>query len=148
LNWYPSLDAVVPRTNAVPDKFTLSQNYPNPFNPSTVIKVGLKQSGNVSLKIYNVLGEVVDIIHNGYINAGSYSYTVNMDRFASGVYFYSLREGANVLTRKMMLLSNDTFIPEWPRLNKEPLRYVILRHRSRRWNNKRRNSIETAQCGR
>ncbi len=104
LNWYPTLLAVKQPVNAVPTSFTLSQNYPNPFNPSTVIKVGLKQSGNVSLKIYNVLGEAVDVVHNGHMNAGQYSFTVNMDRFASGVYFYSLREGSHMLTRKMMLL--------------------------------------------
>jgi hypothetical protein len=104
LNWYPSLNAVIPRPNAIPTKFTLSQNYPNPFNPSTIIKVGLKQPGNVSLKVYNVLGQVVDVLQNGYKPAGEYTYTVNMNKYASGVYFYSLREGSHMLTRKMVLL--------------------------------------------
>ncbi len=104
LNWYPSLNAVVTKTNEVPEKFDLSQNYPNPFNPSTVIKVELKQSGDVSLKVYNVLGEVVDVVQNGYKAAGVYNFTVNMDQFASGVYFYKLSEGTNSITKKMMLL--------------------------------------------
>ncbi len=105
LNWYPKeLSAVRRVPNAVPTDFNLSQNYPNPFNPSTEISVSLKQAGVMSLKVYNVLGEVVDVVVQGYKPAGVYSYDVNMDQFASGVYFYTLREGANMLTKKMVLL--------------------------------------------
>lgn len=104
LNWYPSALAVNQIHNTVPTQFTLSQNYPNPFNPSTDIKVTLNNAGVMSLKIYNVLGQLVDVVAQGYKPAGAYSYNVNMDRFASGVYFYSLRQGSNVLTKKMLLL--------------------------------------------
>ena len=90
--------------NTIPEAFALSQNYPNPFNPTTEIKVSLKQAGVVNLDVYNVLGQLVKVVDNGYKPAGEYVYNVNMDAFASGVYFYRLQEGANSITRKMLLL--------------------------------------------
>lgn len=114
LNWYPAqlkeyeagdqVNAVKQNGQQIPEKFELSQNYPNPFNPTTDIKVSLKQSGVMSLKIYNVLGELVDVVSQGFKPAGEYTFNVNMDRFASGVYFYTLRQGPNTLTKKMLLL--------------------------------------------
>jgi len=95
---------VKPRTVSVPDKFKLGNNYPNPFNPSTSIKVDLAKSGLVSLKIYNVLGQLVKVVDQGYKPAGEYTYDINMDKFASGVYFYTLREGSNFIAKKMVLL--------------------------------------------
>lgn len=112
LNWYPAqyaewkaggLNAVESRTQ-VPAKFALSQNYPNPFNPTTDIKVSLKQPGVMSLKVYNVLGQLVQVVAEGFKSAGNYTYNVNMEQFASGVYFYTLRQGSNSITRKMLLL--------------------------------------------
>ena len=114
LNWFPAEKAawlaaggvtgVKPHTGSVPEKFHLGTNYPNPFNPSTTIKVSLAQSGLVSLKIYNVLGQLVKVVDQGYKPAGEYTYNLNMDRFASGVYFYTLRQGSNFMTKKMVLL--------------------------------------------
>ena len=88
----------------VPDKFELSNNYPNPFNPSTDVRVSLKTAGVISLNVYNVLGQLVKVIDQGYRPAGVYIYNINMDNFASGVYFYSLRQGSNSVTKKMLLL--------------------------------------------
>ncbi|MCL5268947.1 MAG: family 10 glycosylhydrolase [Bacteroidetes bacterium] len=88
----------------VPLAFRLQQNYPNPFNPSTVIRVSLNHAGIMSLRIYNVLGQLVKVVEQGYRAPGSYSYDVNMNNFASGVYFYTLQEGTNIITKKMMLL--------------------------------------------
>ncbi len=88
----------------VPGVFSLSQNYPNPFNPTTVIKVGLDKPGVMSLKITNVLGETLDEIVHGYKPTGEYRFDVDMDRYPSGVYFYTLQQGDNSLTRKMLLL--------------------------------------------
>lgn len=115
LNWFPSKKAAwlaagglalgvhkVP--DAIPAGFILSQNYPNPFNPSTDIQVSLKQAGMMSLKIYNVLGQLVKVVDQGYKAAGVYDYTVTLDNFASGVYFYTLNQGSNVMTKKMLLL--------------------------------------------
>jgi Secretion system C-terminal sorting domain len=115
LNWFPTQKAawlaagglatgVQKVPNKVPANFALSNNYPNPFNPSTDIKVSLKQSGLISLTVYNVLGQVVQVVDQGYKQAGEYIYNVNMDRFASGVYFYTLRQGTNSITKKMLLL--------------------------------------------
>jgi hypothetical protein len=101
-NWHPT--AVKSITNPVPTAFDLSQNYPNPFNPSTTIQVTLSQAGQISLTIYNVLGQVMQVVDQGHKAAGEYSYTVNMDRFASGVYFYTLQQGVNSITKKMVLL--------------------------------------------
>jgi len=84
--------------------FDLSQNYPNPFNPSTDVKVSLKQSGGMSLKIYNVLGQLVKVVDQGYRAAGVYVYNVTMDNLSSGVYFYTLQQGSNTMTKKMLLL--------------------------------------------
>jgi ribulose bisphosphate carboxylase small subunit len=58
----------------------------------------------MSLTVYTVLGQVVQVVDQGYKPAGEYIYNVNMDRFASGVYFYTLRQGTNSITKKMLLL--------------------------------------------
>jgi hypothetical protein len=88
----------------IPTSCELSNNYPNPFNPSTTIKAGISYAGVMSLRIYNVLGQLVKVVDEGYKPAGNYSYNVNMDNFAGGVYFYTLREGASAITKKMLLL--------------------------------------------
>jgi len=105
LNWFPELYTGVPGVHStVPTEFGVSQNYPNPFNPSTSIKVSLQRSGEMSLKIYNLLGQVVQVVDEGTKQAGEYTYNVNMNRFVSGVYFYTLRQGTNSITKKMVLL--------------------------------------------
>ena len=104
LNWYTNLLAVHETPNVLPSKFDLGQNYPNPFNPSTTIKVSLAQSGAMTLTIYNVLGQALQAVDQGYKHAGEYIYDISMDRFASGVYFYTLRQGTNSITKKMLLL--------------------------------------------
>lgn len=114
LNWFPAekaawlaaggVNAIKENTPKAPTKFNLTQNYPNPFNPSTTIRVDLARSGLVSLKVYNVLGQLVKVVDQGYKAAGEYNYNVNMDKFASGVYFYILQEGSNFMAKKMVLL--------------------------------------------
>ncbi len=85
-------------------KFYLSDNYPNPFNPSTTISITLARSGMMSLKIYNVLGQLVKVVTQGDKAPGVYTCHVYMDNLASGVYFYTLEQGSNVMTKKMLLL--------------------------------------------
>ena len=87
-----------------PGGFELGDNYPNPFNPSTTIDVGLPKRGVMSLKIYDVLGQLVKVVDEGYRNRGEYTYDVNMNDYASGMYFYILRQGADSMTRKMILI--------------------------------------------
>ncbi len=92
-----------------PHSFTLSQNYPNPFNPSTTISYSLRQSGEVELSIFNALGQTVRTLVNGTKTAGEYSLTWNGRDDAgrllsSGPYFYRLRVGEAVQTRRMLFL--------------------------------------------
>jgi hypothetical protein len=81
-----------------PDRFQLQQNYPNPFNPLTTIPFGVPRRATVSLRIYNILGEVVsELIRNQDYDAGYYSMSFDASHLASGVYYYELaareREG-------------------------------------------------------
>jgi hypothetical protein len=93
----------------VPDATFLAQNYPNPFNPSTTISFGLKDSGHVSLRIYDAAGRLVRELTDGTRPAGHYAETWNGmtdggSRAASGVYFYRLTAGTFIETKKMILL--------------------------------------------
>ncbi len=97
-------------SSAVVKSYQLNQNYPNPFNPSTVISYALPKSSQVSLIIYNALGqEVARLVNNENQASGKYDYQWNAkDSFgrslSSGIYFYQLRTNNMTLTKKMMLL--------------------------------------------
>jgi hypothetical protein len=84
--------------------FYLSQNYPNPFNPSTVISYRLPVAGNVSLKVYDMLGNEVATLIDEYKPAGSFEVEFNAKDLPSGIYFYQLKAGELVETKKMILL--------------------------------------------
>ena len=99
-----TLTSVKETGQQIPRSLELEQNYPNPFNPSTVIRISLNQSSMMSFKIYNVLGQLIKVVDQGYKPAGIYSYNVSMDKFANGVYFYALQQGTNVITKKMLLV--------------------------------------------
>jgi hypothetical protein len=87
-----------------PTKFMLEQNFPNPFNPSTTINYTLNQSGIVTLKVYNLLGQEVRTLVNGFQNTGSYRATFNAQGLSSGIYFYRLQSQNSIQTQKMILL--------------------------------------------
>ena len=89
--------------NAVPTEYALSQNYPNPFNPSTTIRSDLPKSANVSLNIYNTLGQLVATLVNERKDAGSYQVQWNAN-VPTGIYFYRLQAGEYVETKRMVLL--------------------------------------------
>jgi hypothetical protein len=80
------------------------QNYPNPFNPSTKISWQSPIAGHQTLKVYDVLGNEVAILIDEYRNAGSYDVDFNASEIPSGVYFYQLKSGSFVQTRKMLVL--------------------------------------------
>ena len=84
--------------------YQLYQNYPNPFNPSTTIKFNLPQTRQVTLKIFNILGEEVAKLVSDKLSAGSYSYEWDAGKLASGVYLYRLQAGDYVETKKMILM--------------------------------------------
>ena len=86
-----------------PKEYFLNQNYPNPFNPSTIIKYGLKDAGFVTLKLYDVLGNEVAGLVNGYKLAGSYQQNFDASRLSSGIYFYKLTVNNFTETKKMIL---------------------------------------------
>ncbi|MBC8044127.1 MAG: T9SS type A sorting domain-containing protein, partial [Rhizobacter sp.] len=91
--------------NGLPSaSYKLSQNYPNPFNPSTTINYQISQAGNVSLKVYDVLGREVATLVNQKQNAGSYQVQFNASRLSSGVYFYKLQAGNFAESRKLTLV--------------------------------------------
>ena len=88
-----------------PAKFSLEQNYPNPFNPSTSIQYSIANRQFVSLKVFNSLGEEIETLVNKYQEAGVHSklYIIN-STLPSGVYYYQLKAGSFIKTKKMILL--------------------------------------------
>jgi hypothetical protein len=95
--------------NSSPKTFNLSQNYPNPFNPSTSISYQLPSDAFVTLKIFNVLGNEVKTLTNGFTQAGSHQVQFNANELSSGVYFYTIKavspNGKQFQsTRKMILM--------------------------------------------
>jgi hypothetical protein len=95
-------------SSSVPAAFELDQNYPNPFNPSTRIQYSLAKATQVSLKIYNMLGNEVGTLVNGYQEAGTYAVSFGAVQgtlgLPSGVYFYRLEAGSFISTKKLTLM--------------------------------------------
>ena len=87
-----------------PEQYFLSQNYPNPFNPETRIDFSLPVTQFVSLKVYNVLGELVKELVNEKKDAGSYTVMFNASDLSSGIYIYRLETQNFVINKKMTLL--------------------------------------------
>ena len=96
--------AVDETPSSIVSAFSLSQNYPNPFNPNTTIKWQQPIAGIVTLKIYDVLGKEVAILVNEEKPAGNHETVFDASRFSSGVYFYQLKVGSFIKTKKMILL--------------------------------------------
>jgi hypothetical protein len=84
--------------------YSLSQNYPNPFNPSTTINYSVPKSGPVELIVYNVMGREVVTLVNEQKPVGNYSVKFDAGKFTSGVYFYQLKSGDFISTRKLIIL--------------------------------------------
>ena len=87
-----------------PNKFELAQNYPNPFNPSTSIKFSLPQAGNVKLAIFNLLGQEVQTLLNGYKEAGVHTVSFEPKNLNSGIYLYKLEANGLTSVKKMTLI--------------------------------------------
>jgi hypothetical protein len=88
----------------VPAKYQLDQNYPNPFNPSTSVQYQLPVRNYVTLKIYNLLGQEVETLVDGFEDAGFKSVQWNATGVASGVYMYKLTAGSFSETKKLVVL--------------------------------------------
>ncbi|MGD0337475.1 MAG: T9SS type A sorting domain-containing protein [Bacteroidota bacterium] len=94
----------ISESESLPEEFDLMQCYPNPFNPSTTIRYELPQASSVTLKVYNVLGQVVDVLVSEKKAAGVYQVNFNATNLPSGVYFYRLKSGNYTETKKLVLL--------------------------------------------
>lgn len=84
--------------------FALDQNYPNPFNPTTNINFSIAETGNVTLAVYNTIGQEVATLVNGVMAAGQHEVTLNAQSLPSGAYFYKLQSGGSTMIKKMLLL--------------------------------------------
>ncbi|MCE1187686.1 MAG: choice-of-anchor A family protein [Ignavibacteria bacterium] len=96
-------------TNAVNDgikklTFGLEQNYPNPFNPTTTIRYTIAEDCNVRLEVFNITGQLVRTLVQNAQHKGQYAVSFNASNLSSGMYIYRITAGANVQTRKLMLL--------------------------------------------
>ncbi|MCH7826525.1 MAG: T9SS type A sorting domain-containing protein [Bacteroidetes bacterium] len=95
--------------NILPNSYSISQNYPNPFNPSTIIQYTLPFESNVSIVVYNILGEEVTKLVGGNKPAGIHKIHFNGTGLSSGIYLYSIRatsikNNKNFLKVKKMVL--------------------------------------------
>lgn len=100
-------EAIIVEVSA-PEKYVLLQNYPNPFNPSTTIGFSIPQQSNVTIEIYNVVGELVSSLANKTLEAGYHNVNFEAGNLPSGTYVYQLKavgqNGTFVETKKMLLL--------------------------------------------
>ena len=87
-----------------PLTFDLAQNYPNPFNPTTNIKYSVSETGNIKLSVYNIVGEEVAVLVDGFSEAGFFEVTFDASNLSTGVYLYKLQSANSVQIKKMMLL--------------------------------------------
>ncbi len=90
--------------NNLPVDYSITQNYPNPFNPSTMITYTLPKEEMVTIRVYDVLGQVVRTLVNQSQSAGTYNVTFNANNLTTGIYFYSIQAGGFSQVKKMMLL--------------------------------------------
>jgi predicted GH43/DUF377 family glycosyl hydrolase len=90
--------------NVPPTEFVLEQNYPNPFNPSTTFRYSIPQTSKVVIKVYDILGNEIALLMDEEKTVGTYELTWNAVGLSSGIYFYQLKAGEFVQTRKMLLI--------------------------------------------
>ena len=90
--------------SSLPKDYTLSQNYPNPFNPTTQINFTIPKAGITTLKVYNILGQVVSILVNEQLAAGSYKFDFDGSNLTTGIYMYQLQSSDYSAVKKMLLI--------------------------------------------
>ena len=94
----------VSEARAIPSGYALSQNYPNPFNPSTTIAYDLPQAADVTLTLYTITGQQVQVLADGHQQAGHHTVDLRGLELATGVYLYRIEAGTFAETRRMLLL--------------------------------------------
>ncbi len=100
----PNVTGLEDKARNIPGDYELKQNYPNPFNPSTTINYRIPKSGYVQLNVYNMLGEKITSLINGYMPAGNHSTNFNAANLSSGIYIYTLKSNGVTATNKMTIL--------------------------------------------
>jgi hypothetical protein len=88
----------------MPQQYQLSQNYPNPFNPTTTIDFTVPEQSDVTITIYDAIGNELDVLFSGAKDAGVHQVTWNASNYASGIYFYRMNSEKFVQVKKMLLL--------------------------------------------
>jgi Secretion system C-terminal sorting domain/Beta-propeller repeat len=104
MKYVQSVNSVDNSLPNIPGRFVLEQNFPNPFNPSTTIHFSVPSSEFVTLKVFDVLGNEVATLVNEEKPAGFYEVNFNAAGLSSGIYFYKLKAGSFVETKKMLLI--------------------------------------------
>ncbi|HCV42787.1 MAG TPA: hypothetical protein DGH68_04845 [Bacteroidetes bacterium] len=99
----PEITTGVGNQPSSPEEFRLDQNYPNPFNPTTQIAFQLPSDANVSVKVYDLIGNEVTTLVNGRMKSGTHELTFNASGLPSGIYFYQVITPTFTQTRKMVL---------------------------------------------
>ena len=87
-----------------PASFVVSKAYPNPFNPTTSLDVSLNSDAQVKVEVYNVMGQLVDVIANDMMSQGTHNFTWNASAVPSGAYFIRTQVGSNVENQKITLV--------------------------------------------
>jgi hypothetical protein len=102
--WIPDLVTRIPAPDHGQGDFALMQNYPNPFNPSTTIRYGLSTRSQVTLTVFNSLGQRVALLENGEREAGYHEVQLNAAGLPSGVYFYRLQAGMFTDVKRLVVM--------------------------------------------
>ena len=87
-----------------PTGFRLNSAYPNPFNPSTTISYTLSRKANINLSVYNISGQLIENLKNGYQNAGNYEIVWDASQQPSGIYLLRLQSENESFNQKLMLM--------------------------------------------
>ena len=105
--WRRPLTEITPveeNQTSIPSSFNLLQNYPNPFNSTSIIKYSIPKLSQVTIRIFNTLGEEIETLVNEEKSIGTYEITWYAENLPSGVYFYQLKAGNYIDTKKMILI--------------------------------------------
>ena len=99
-----SVDGYIGTQINMPARFIISNAFPNPFNPSTSISIELNTNSDVSVKVFNVMGQLVDILSEGQMTAGTHAFTWDGSDYPSGIYIINSLIDDNSQAQKVMLL--------------------------------------------
>ncbi len=100
----PKTTGIAGNNNLIPAEYSLSQNFPNPFNPSTTIRFAIPKTSDVNLTVYNILGQRIETLLNKEVSAGTYNVMFDASGLSGGIYFYTIKAGNYLVTKKMILL--------------------------------------------